>query len=213
DAPNSWPPLQYIIMQALRTIPSNLTTNGLPTPSSDQSTYDLVPAGQLALTEAQLPGQPLLGAQANQNATATGPAADINKLSGTVVNGGNATAGEGMHGCTVASLKMVFMQGHCALLLGLMPFILQFPAMLSLMRLCLHFTPRAIGHFKWVMPHLQVLVPLKMGALSLCATQHRCSRCISKYCKLATLRQFLNARLSYRKVSVFRVPWRIKGPP
>lgn len=95
DAPNSWPPLQYIIMQALRTIPSNLTTNGLPTPSSDQSTYDLVPAGQLALTEAQLPGQPLLGAQANQNATATGPAADINKLSGTVVNGGNATAGEG----------------------------------------------------------------------------------------------------------------------
>lgn len=82
-------------MQALRAIPSNLTTNGLPTPSSDQSTYDLVPAGQLALTEAQLPGQPLLGAQANQNATATGPAADINKLSGTVVNGGNATAGEG----------------------------------------------------------------------------------------------------------------------
>lgn len=95
DAPNSWPPLQYIIMEALRTIPSNLTTNGLPTPSSDQSTYDLVPAGQLGLTEAQLPGQPFLGAQANQNATATGPAADINKLSGTVVNGGNATAGEG----------------------------------------------------------------------------------------------------------------------
>ncbi|KAG1810845.1 glycoside hydrolase family 37 protein [Suillus subaureus] len=95
DAPNSWPPHQYIIMQALRAIPSNLTTNGLPTPSSNQSTYDLIPAGQLDFTEAQLPGQPFLTAQANQNATATGPAADINKLSGTVVNGGNATAGEG----------------------------------------------------------------------------------------------------------------------
>jgi alpha,alpha-trehalase len=82
-------------MQALRTIPSNLTTNELPTPSSDQSTYDLIPAGQLGLAEAQLPGQPFLVAQANQNATATGPAADINKLSGTVINGGNATAGEG----------------------------------------------------------------------------------------------------------------------
>ncbi|KAG2368678.1 Six-hairpin glycosidase-like protein [Suillus spraguei] len=95
DAPNCWPPLQYIIMQALRAIPSNLTTNGLPTPSSNQSTYDLVPAGQLGFTEAQLPGQPFLVAQANPNATATGPAADINKLSGTVINGGNATAGEG----------------------------------------------------------------------------------------------------------------------
>lgn len=95
DAPNCWPPLQYIILQALQAIPSNLTTNGLPTPSSDQSTYDLVPAGQLGLTETQLPGQPILGSQTNQNATATGPAADINKLSGTVINGGNATAGEG----------------------------------------------------------------------------------------------------------------------
>ncbi|KAG1899612.1 glycoside hydrolase family 37 protein [Suillus fuscotomentosus] len=95
DAPNCWPPLQYIILQALQAIPSNLTTNGLPTPSSDQSTYDLVPAGQLGFTEAQLPGQPILGSQTNQNATATGPAADINKLSGTVINGGNATAGEG----------------------------------------------------------------------------------------------------------------------
>ncbi|KAG1784945.1 glycoside hydrolase family 37 protein [Suillus plorans] len=95
DAPNCWPPLQYIILQALQAIPSNLTTNGLPTPGSNQSTYDLVPAGQLGFTEAQLPGQPILGSQTNQNATATGPAADINKLSGTVINGGNATAGEG----------------------------------------------------------------------------------------------------------------------
>ncbi|KAG2114181.1 glycoside hydrolase family 37 protein [Suillus discolor] len=95
DAPNCWPPLQYIILQALQAIPSNLTSNGLPTPDSNQSTYDLVPAGQLGFTEAQLPGQPILGSPTNQNATATGPAADINKLSGTVINGGNATAGEG----------------------------------------------------------------------------------------------------------------------
>lgn len=95
DAPNSWPPHQFIIMQALHNMPSNMTTNGLPTPNSSQSTYDLIPAGQLGLTEAQLPGQPFRGAQANQNATATGPGADINKLDGTVINGGNATAGEG----------------------------------------------------------------------------------------------------------------------
>ncbi|OJA18271.1 hypothetical protein AZE42_04995 [Rhizopogon vesiculosus] len=95
DAPNAWPPHQYIIMQALRSIPSNLTTNGLPVPNSYQSTYDLVPAGQIGFTEAQLPGQPFRGAQANENATATGPGADINKLEGTVVNGGNATSGEG----------------------------------------------------------------------------------------------------------------------
>lgn len=95
DSPNAWPPHQYIILQALRALPSNLTTNGLPTPSSNQSTYDLIPAGQLGFTEAQLPGQPFRGAQANENATATGPGADINKLDGTVVNGGNATSGEG----------------------------------------------------------------------------------------------------------------------
>jgi len=95
DAPNAWPPHQYIILEALRAIPSNLTTNGLPMPSSSQSTYGLIPAGQLALTEAQLPGQPFRGAQSNENATATGPGADINKLDGTVVNGGNATSGEG----------------------------------------------------------------------------------------------------------------------
>ncbi|KAF9220247.1 glycoside hydrolase family 37 protein [Gyrodon lividus] len=95
DAPNSWPPHQYIVMSALEALPFNLTTNPLPTPGASQSTYDLIPPGQLNFTEAQLPGQSFRGAQANQNATATGPGADINKLSGTVVNGGNATTGEG----------------------------------------------------------------------------------------------------------------------
>ncbi|KAL4066430.1 glycoside hydrolase family 37 protein [Scleroderma yunnanense] len=95
DAPNSWPPHQYIILEALNALPSNLTMNALPTPGTGQSTYDLVPSGQLGFTEAQLPGQPLSLAQASQNATASGPGADINMLNGTVVNGGNATAGEG----------------------------------------------------------------------------------------------------------------------
>ncbi|KIJ59066.1 glycoside hydrolase family 37 protein [Hydnomerulius pinastri MD-312] len=95
DAPNSWPPHQYIIISALANVPANLTTNALPTPGSGQSTFDLIPSGQLGFTESQLPGQPFRGAQALQNATATGPGSDINMMDGTVVNGGNATSGEG----------------------------------------------------------------------------------------------------------------------
>ena len=75
-------------------MPSNLTTNALPTPGSGQSTYNLIPAGQLNFTEAQLPGQPYHDDQ-SVNMTATGPGSDVNMLNGTVVNGGNATAGEG----------------------------------------------------------------------------------------------------------------------
>lgn len=94
DAPNSWPPHQYIIISALEALPSNLTAGALPTPGSGQSTYSLIPAGQLNFTEAQLPGQPYHN-QPNVNFTSTGPGADINQLNGTVVNGGNATTGEG----------------------------------------------------------------------------------------------------------------------
>ncbi|TFY59876.1 hypothetical protein EVG20_g7628 [Dentipellis fragilis] len=94
DAPNAWPPHQYIALQALAALPANLTSNALPSPPSNGSTYALVPSGQLNLAEDALPGQPLLtGKQAN--ATKTGPHADINSLNGTVVNGGNATQGEG----------------------------------------------------------------------------------------------------------------------
>ncbi|KAI6107675.1 glycoside hydrolase family 37 protein [Pisolithus croceorrhizus] len=95
DAPNTWAPHQYIILEALNALPPNLTTNALPTPGFGQSTYALVPSGQLNLTESQLPGQPLRGAQASQNVTATGPGSDINTLNGTVVNGGNSSFGEG----------------------------------------------------------------------------------------------------------------------
>ncbi|KIK16915.1 glycoside hydrolase family 37 protein [Pisolithus microcarpus 441] len=95
DAPNTWPPHQYIILEALNALPSNLTSNILPTPGTGQSAYDLIPSGQLNLTESQLPGQPLRGAQASQNVTATGPGSDVNTLNGTVVNGGNSSSGEG----------------------------------------------------------------------------------------------------------------------
>ncbi|RDB14875.1 Trehalase [Hypsizygus marmoreus] len=91
DAPNTWPPHQYIALQALRALPSNITSGPIPTPSGNQSTFDLIPAGQLGLSESQLPGQPLHAG----NATTSGSAADINRLNGTVANGGNATEGEG----------------------------------------------------------------------------------------------------------------------
>ncbi|KAF9265183.1 trehalase [Marasmius fiardii PR-910] len=91
DAPNTWPPHQYIALQALRALPSNITSNALPNPAG-QSSFNLVPAGQLGLDESQLPGQPIT---TNANATATGTGTDINRLNGTVFNGGNATQGEG----------------------------------------------------------------------------------------------------------------------
>ncbi|KAG6910655.1 hypothetical protein DXG01_008699 [Tephrocybe rancida] len=97
DAPNTWPPHQYIALQALRALPSNITSGAIPTPSGNQSTFNLIPEGQLGITESQLPGQPLHTDKSGKvvNATTSGPSADINRANGTVVNGGNATDGEG----------------------------------------------------------------------------------------------------------------------
>jgi alpha,alpha-trehalase len=96
DAPNTWPPHQYIVLQALRNLPSNVTSGPLPTPGEGQSTYNLVPAGQLGLTEDKLPGQPVsFDGTSVKNSTQTGAAADLNKLAGTVANGGTAVNGEG----------------------------------------------------------------------------------------------------------------------
>ncbi|GJE92605.1 glycoside hydrolase family 37 protein [Phanerochaete sordida] len=92
DAPNAWPPHQHIILEALKALPANVSSTALPKPSGNQSTFDLIPSGQLVIPEAQLPGQLIIGAS---NATKSGPGADLNTLNGTVVNGGNATAGEG----------------------------------------------------------------------------------------------------------------------
>lgn len=92
DAPNAWPPHQHIIVEAFNALPANVTTGAIPTPSNGQSTFSLIPAGQLDLSEDQLPGQAVIG---GGNASKTGTAADINTLNGTIVNGGNATDGEG----------------------------------------------------------------------------------------------------------------------
>ncbi|KAJ6624408.1 trehalase [Mycena sp. CBHHK59/15] len=83
DAPNTWPPHQYIALQALRALPANVTGGALPTRPRARTPRR---------TEAQLPVQ-ALGATAN--ASTSGPAADVNTAQGTVANGGNATTAGG----------------------------------------------------------------------------------------------------------------------
>jgi len=95
DAPNTWPPHQYVILKALQNLPSNISTGALPAPASNQSTFDLVPSGQLGLQESELPGQPIQGGSTIVNQTSSGPAADLNKSNGTVFNGGSPVSGEG----------------------------------------------------------------------------------------------------------------------
>ncbi|KAH9987249.1 glycoside hydrolase family 37 protein [Russula vinacea] len=68
DAPNAWPPHQYIALEACA--PS------LPT---GQSAFSIVPNGQLGLEESDLPGQVITN---GQNASSTGSIADINALDG-----------------------------------------------------------------------------------------------------------------------------------
>ncbi|KAJ3829344.1 trehalase [Lentinula raphanica] len=92
DSPNSWPNLIMILLSALKELPSNVTSTTLSTLAGNQSSFDLIPSGQLNLTESQLFGQPVMP---GVNASTTGVSADINALNGTVVNGGNATDGEG----------------------------------------------------------------------------------------------------------------------
>lgn len=89
DAPNAWPPHQYIILQALRGLPKNVSSGALPTPQNGATTFSLVPDGQIGLTEDALPAQTLAGgADASQHdLSASG--------SGVVVNGGAAQDGEG----------------------------------------------------------------------------------------------------------------------
>lgn len=91
DAPNTWAPHQYIILQALRALPANISSGSPPSLQNGQSSWDLIPSGQLGMDENQLPQQP----SNTGNITNTGPDADINAGNGTVVNGGNATSGEG----------------------------------------------------------------------------------------------------------------------
>jgi alpha,alpha-trehalase len=96
DSPNAWPPHQYIALQALLALPANVSGGALPLPTSNQSTYDLVPPGQLSLVESDLPGQPIRASDLGpRNATSSGPDADINRLNGTVSHGGDPVEDEG----------------------------------------------------------------------------------------------------------------------
>ncbi|KAJ3518159.1 hypothetical protein NLJ89_g25 [Agrocybe chaxingu] len=95
DAPNTWPPHQYIILAALKNLPTNVSGSATPVPGSDQSTFNLIPGGQLGLSETDLPDQPIHGGTTIVNATKSGPEADINRVNGTVLNGGSPVSGEG----------------------------------------------------------------------------------------------------------------------
>jgi alpha,alpha-trehalase len=101
DAPNAWPPHQYIALEALRALPANVSSGAVPQPRRGQSAFSIVPNGQLGLEESDLPGQVITN---GQNASSTGSIADINALDGTFVNGGNATAGEGWRDVLVRGL-------------------------------------------------------------------------------------------------------------
>ncbi|KAI0322093.1 glycoside hydrolase family 37 protein [Amylostereum chailletii] len=101
DAPNAWPPHQYIALQALRALPANVSSSTLPVPPDNASAYALVPFGQLGVYEEDLPAQPL---GAGVNASRTGQAADVNVIGGTVINGGNGTDGEGWRDVLVREL-------------------------------------------------------------------------------------------------------------
>ncbi|KAK7001795.1 trehalase [Favolaschia claudopus] len=93
DAPNTWPPHQYIALQALRALPANVTKGALPTPSQGAGSFSLIPPGQLGLPESQLPVQ----AMSSNNASTEGAAADVNTLpnGAGVINGGNSSASDG----------------------------------------------------------------------------------------------------------------------
>ncbi|KAF8749526.1 Trehalase [Rhizoctonia solani] len=86
DFPNSWPPHVYIILEALNNIPKKLNKQKLPQINSTVTSFDLVPEGQLGLSEDQLPKQTLdLGGYA---------ATDINAGNNTVINGGTPAKNE-----------------------------------------------------------------------------------------------------------------------
>ncbi|KAJ7081150.1 glycoside hydrolase [Mycena belliarum] len=96
DAPNAWPPSQYIALQALRTLPENVTRGALPVPAAEEGTFSLVPAGQLGLEESALPLQALRVGLGSPTAPTSGAGADVSRRAdGTVVNGGNITGSRG----------------------------------------------------------------------------------------------------------------------
>ncbi|KZV96509.1 glycoside hydrolase family 37 protein [Exidia glandulosa HHB12029] len=88
DAPNAWPPHQFIVLQALKNLPSNITGGAVPKPSNGANSFSLIPSGQLGIGEGDLPVQTLAGgSNASQD--------DLSAQDGTVFNGGDARQGEG----------------------------------------------------------------------------------------------------------------------
>ncbi|KAG8955246.1 hypothetical protein FRC03_011247 [Tulasnella sp. 419] len=88
DAPNTWPPHQYIIIQALSKVPSSVSTRPYPQLSSGVTSLSLVPPNQLGLDRSQLPAQI---DYLTRNPSSGG---DINYLNGTWTDAGFHKPGE-----------------------------------------------------------------------------------------------------------------------
>jgi len=94
DWPNTWPPHQYVILNALKALPKNLTSQSLPQPSGNQTTFDLIPSGQLG----PISSASSLFSQTIEGGGTVSVGVDVNKGDQglSVVNGGNSTGqGEG----------------------------------------------------------------------------------------------------------------------
>ncbi|CDZ96699.1 Neutral trehalase [Phaffia rhodozyma] len=84
DFPNAWPPHQYIILKALRNLPSNVTTTSYSTfAPANETAWSTIPSGQLGLEEADLPAQ---GGYGGGNRTVYN--------SDVITNGGNISSSE-----------------------------------------------------------------------------------------------------------------------
>jgi alpha,alpha-trehalase len=51
----SWPPHVYIAIEALKNLPNNLAKGPLPKVTSNVTSFDLIPAGQLGLSKDEVP--------------------------------------------------------------------------------------------------------------------------------------------------------------
>ncbi|KAF8334741.1 Six-hairpin glycosidase-like protein [Cantharellus anzutake] len=95
DAPNAWPPHQFIIFEALKSLPKSITSKPLTPLSANVSSFSLIPKGQLGFTESELPLQPLdRGGYASGDINEVAVARGGGTNGTTVVNGGNATTKE-----------------------------------------------------------------------------------------------------------------------
>jgi alpha,alpha-trehalase len=96
DAPNTWPPHQYIILEALRNVPDEVADGDYEPPRNGSNSYGAIPRGQLGLTEDQLPVQ---AKEAGGEYARNGSEADVNIIRGEGgrfagwVNGGNGSVG------------------------------------------------------------------------------------------------------------------------